>query len=410
MFIELNPLDVLVAAIASGVLLAIWMRAFLRITLLNAFLTCLVINGVIAGWVVIKGLSAVFPALQGSQRVEEPAAMTLVVSLFVTINLAVAMIARVYRCAVLQKASPEERTAGVIGVRAWLSPMNVITAVCLSIAAYMSLECSITGTLIIGFSLLLAYPLMNTLLNQPASETSPPQAPNDERRRVLAMVEAGKITAEDAAELLGALAQSQVIEIEASQTISIPRRIVLAGAVVLLVGFFLPWFTVNESQVMHDAVNGMQQAMQQNFSQATQGYPYQGQTTLPPPIFQSPPGNGEGTAVPTRNVLQITLHGGDVRDGLGWIALAAGLCVAGLPFFWTRQAENTNYHRSIAMGAMAVGTVAMLYLLSNSINSITTIEPGFMLALVACALLWTGTIREHVTGTQRIQPKLLATA
>jgi hypothetical protein len=102
----------------------------------------------------------------------------------------------------------------------------------------------------------------------------------------------------------------------------------------------------------------------------------------------------------------LTLRGGDVRNGLGWLALATGLLAAILPFFWSERATDPKTLRNITFAALGVGTVALLYLLSNSFNAITTIEMGFYLSLAGFVLLWIGGVREYVALHPHVQATL----
>jgi hypothetical protein len=210
----------------------------------------------------------------------------------------------------------------------------------------------------------------------------------------LALVVAGKITAEDGAELLTALAQSQAAGNSAT-AISGPRRVMLVGAAIMLVGFFLPWFTLNEMQAMRDAVSGVQQS----FS----GFP----AGASPGVNFTPSVVPQGEVSQGPVMMQISLRGGDVRGGLGWIALSAACCAAGLPFFWSSK-HDIHQQRNAIFAALAVGSIALIYLLSGSFNSITTTEPGFYLAIAGYLLLWVGGVREYVVVRPGFQAQLAA--
>jgi len=61
----------------------------------------------------------------------------------------------------------------------------------------------------------------------------------DERRRILAMVEDGKISTEEGAELLDALGKSTAFR--AQDKLSRLDIVVMVGAVIVFLGFLLPW-------------------------------------------------------------------------------------------------------------------------------------------------------------------------
>ncbi len=91
--------------------------------------------------------------------------------------------------------------------------------------------------------LLLAYPVVNIVLKTWESLRQTPETEEvaDERRRVLAMVEAGKISGEDGAELIGALRQSHVTASPTGLSLSGNRRVTMLGSVLVVIGFCLPW-------------------------------------------------------------------------------------------------------------------------------------------------------------------------
>jgi hypothetical protein len=370
----------------------------LRIDAGTAGLTSAAISvsvAVIAYWLADNGGSTQASALV--QRLKSNGAPLAVFGMLFTANLAMALLIKLYRAAVLDKATPEERSLGIVGFRAWLSPLNVITVVCIAIGACLALgEVDYVACAIIGLATLLAYPLVNTVFHQSPSFAKPHEsasslkAPYEERERVLALVEAGKITAEDGAELLTALAQSHAASSNAAGAMSGPRRIMLVGAGITLVGFFLPWFTVNVAQAMGDLTHSLMQGTSQ--------FPGNPQPNINVDM------NGTPIAVP--NGMRIDVRGGDVQHGLGWIILAAGLGAACLPFFWPAPAGNTRQTRNAVFAALAVGSVLALYVLSGSFNAAISIEPGFVLAMAGYIVLWVGGVREYITPIGRLQPAL----
>jgi hypothetical protein len=293
----------------------------------------------------------------------------------VAASLGLALLAKLYQAAVMNTITPHERTAGAAGLRAWLSIRNIVTVLLFAAAAAV-LDYNFFAALIFGAGVLLAYPLINTLMQSPATAaTPPPQAPAEERQRVLALVEAGKISAEDGAELVAALAQSQAAGVEAPAVINGPRRMMLLGAAVVFVGFLLPWFSVNIQQAMNESMSSVQQSM--------------------PQIPGMPPGLSIPQVQPAGAIPSVTVHGGDLSYGLGWILLAAALVAAGLPFFWTPRAANALQQRNTIFAALIVGSIALLYLLSNGFGAGVSIDVGFFMAMAGYAALWFGAIRNE---------------
>jgi len=404
--LDLNAFAGLLLIIVPSVALGICIRSLLRIKLLHAMLISAAIN------IAVMAIAAWLSDQSGDrwnqqqtslhflfgQRMRGDFAPVFLLAVLVTVNLAIALLIKLYRAAVLGKATPGENAHGIAGIRAWLSPLNVIAVVCIAAGAYLALDYDYIGVFIAGLSVLLAYPLVNTMMQQssssstPRESTSPQQASSEERQRILALVEAGKITAEDGAELLTALAQSQATGSYAG-TISGSRKVMLAGAGITLVGFFLPWFTLNVVQAVNDAMNRVQQNIQQ-FSGGS------------PPNFNFAPPGGNGIPVPARTILQTTLRGGDVQHGLGWIILAASLCAACLPFFWMPAHNATQQMRNAVFASLGVGSVLVLYVLSGSFNPVTSIEPGFVLAMAGYVILLVGSVQEYFSLSAGLRPAI----
>jgi hypothetical protein len=410
--LDLNAFAGLLLIIVPSMALGICIRSLLRIKLLHAMLISAAINiavMAIAAWLSDQSGDRWNPQQPSLhflfwQRMRGDFAPVFLLAIIVAVNLAIALLMKLYRAAVLGKATPAENAPGIAGVRAWLSPLNVSMVICVAIGAYLALDYDYIGVFIAGLCVLLAYPLVNTMMQQsprtsaPGESASPQQVSAEERQRILALVEAGKITAEDGAELLTALAQSQAAGSTAPGTLSGPRRVMLVGAAITLVGFFLPWFTTNISQAMRDAMSNLQQNMPQLPGMSQPNFNFN----------PSPGTNGTGMPVPAQIVTQILVRGGDVQHGLGWIILAAGLCAACLPFFWTPPAGHNRQMRNAVLATLAVGSVLMLYVLSGSFNAFTTIEPGFILAIAGYVVLWVGSVREYVSLNPALHPAIAA--
>jgi hypothetical protein len=384
----------LVMTAVTAVALAYWIPGLAPIKFLWALPGAIVVNILVFAWLSEADtfwLQRLGP--QGDPQSQYVNVTSILLCAYIAVNLGLALILKVYSALVLQKSTEPERATGLPGVRAWLAPRNAITVVLFSIAATMAFDWNFFGVFLLGLSPLLIYPLVGSVA-RPTDFASPPaQAAPEERQRVLALVETGKITAEDGAELLGALAQSQAAGVESARIITRPRRLMILGAIILLIGFFLPWFTENVSQAMSQMAGDLQHAMPQLPGQFAPGL-------NPNQPIQVP------TAPQDQMLSVLTLRGGDVRNGLGWLALAMGLLAAILPFFWSERAADPKTLRNFTFAALGLGTVALLYLLSNSFNAITTIEPGFYLSLGGFVLLWVGGAREFVALHPRLQATL----
>jgi hypothetical protein len=387
---EISGAELLFQAALAALVLGLWIRAVLGVRIEWPLLVCAAVNGLLLIW--LKQDNSFWLARDGGPWSDQSRFLqmrSIIFGSFFAANLGWALMVKVYRAMVLGKMREAEQATGVIGVRAWLAPMNAVSVLALAVTADIAFDWNFFGMFLLGVCLLLMYPLIGSVSQ--TGETAPlPAAAPEERQRVLALVEIGKISAEDGAELLSALAQSQAAGIESERAIPRSRRLMILGGIILLIGFFLPWFTLNLTQAVSQMASEVQQAMPQ--------MPVPG---VPPAVNL----NATAQIPQLAGVSVLTLRGGDVRNGLGWISLAAGLLAAMLPFFWSERAGDSKSLRNITFASLGIGSVAMLYLLSNSFNSVTTIEAGFYLALVGFVLLWIGGVREYVA----IHPRLHAT-
>ena len=320
------------AAIALLTLfLFFWYKAYLRMRVLWALLfAALALAGGIAWlWGTAGHVldNAAWP-LMNENAVVHNESRTVV--FFVTFCMGVGLLTKVFRAWIMDLASAAEREPNGKGVRAWLSPMNVITGMLIVVGTYFSMGWRVWETALGVLGLLLAYPLLNCVLKGDSTMRDNAQAAAEERRRVLALVEAGKITADDGAELIGALGQSRVGEgmrVEERGVVTGNRRVMLLGAALVLVGFCLPWMAVNLGARVNEMVGGMQEQMR-NF-----GVEMPGGVSGLPPGFQ---GNVECGAGADRGCGDRARGGcgawagvGDNGDGVGGGGVAAGMAGAG---------------------------------------------------------------------------------
>ena len=252
-------------------------------------------------------------------------------------------------------------------MRAWLGVGNIICAVLIPISVWQVFGYSPIGFLALTFGALLACPLFNMASDsaQPAA-AAPAEDLSKEREKVLQLLEAGKISAADSAELLNALAHSAPPPASKPATEMHPqRKLVLIGAAVLLLGFFLPWFAVNPNA----EANEMSAQFQRNMNQMM-------------------PGN----AMPNLSLPDTTLqiHAGDIPHGLGWWILAMGMIAAVLPFFATTL--ESSMQKKIILAALGVGAILLIYLLSDALRYVSF---GILLVLAGYALEIAGTLKER---------------
>ena len=272
--------------------------------------------------------------------------------------------------------TPEEKAPGSEGVRAWLRGGNLIVAALIPLLAWEAYGTSFPLILLVTLGALLAYPLLNFAQGEPV--VPPPAAPDvkkpgdssPERERILKMVEEGKITAAESATLLAALHVPQHATAPGG-AMTPARKLVCAGAALVLIGFFLPWFSYN---VGREVRRGANQAIEQ-FGQMM---PDLG-GTLPvgevPFNFHTP---------------SIFMNGIEIPNGLGWLVLVLAVGVAALPFVAPAMARLAQ--RAVAFIALGAGAFAMIYLLSRDPRHANI---GIALALAGYVLGFAGTMRER---------------
>jgi hypothetical protein len=223
----------------------------------------------------------------------------------------------------------------------WLTPGQGVLALLLAASASWGWDWSFVGVLLLAQFAMVAHPLYHHKLALPPPPRAEPEPVNSgEREKVLAMLDAGRITVAESAELLNALAASAPAPAAARPAAAAfggPRRLLLAGAAFVLVGFFLPWFSFNPGEQMQEMMSRM-----------------------------SPGGLIPNLPQVTMNTGSVQVEGGDVGRGLGWWILSLGLGAAVLPFVLPELAEQT--WRRIAGLALLAGGILLVYLLHDTIR------------------------------------------
>ncbi|MES1181010.1 MAG: hypothetical protein ABUL66_04015 [Verrucomicrobiota bacterium] len=101
-----------------------------------------------------------------------------------------------------------------------------------------------------------------------------------------------------------------------------------------------------------------------------------------------------GNVMPQMNIpLQtgtVQVHAGDIPHGLGWWILTLGIAAAVLPFFATTL--ESSMQKKIILAALGVGSILLIYLLSDSIRYASF---GIPLVLAGYVLELVGTVKER---------------
>lgn len=203
---------------------------------------------------------------------------------------------------------------------------------------------------------MLAYPVMRGGVAGDGGARADGGDLSEERRRVLAMVEMGKISGEDGAELIGALRGAGEGKAASAAPMGGGQRVIGIGACLVTAGFFLPWFRIEISTAMLRELA----------------------LTIGAPVDAK---YGSG--------IVLAVHGGEVAHGLGWAALGMALGAALLPVLWG-GVDETGARRGVALGALCVGTVVMLYVMSLGIP---VSAEGLWMAAAGYGVMWAGAVR-----------------
>ncbi len=127
-----------------------------------------------------------------------------------------------------------------------------------------------------------------------------------------------------------------------------------------------------------ELVNGMQQAMPAWAGNAA---------AFPPEVVAS-----------QASQTMITVGGGDIPHGLGWIILAMAAAVALLPLLSAARRENREQQRAMTLIGMIVGTILVMYLGATSYRDM---DVGFLLVIAGYIIMWVAIAREYLRPALR---------
>lgn len=266
-----------------------------------------------------------------------------------------------------------EKQPGLPGIKAWLCPANLLWGVAIGICGYL-LGFGFYNVFVIILILLAIYPALKTLGAQEVNQQKPEsgdtvvKSSSEETEKILKMLEAGKITSEEATDLLNALSQSQRTRQNGMVWLSPYRKLILFGAAFVLLGFFLPWFKID--------VGGEMNRMGKKFSEMIPG-------DIPMPIQQ----------IDTGESFVVTLDGADIKDGLGWLILLLSLGLATLPYLNLKMDRQT--FQTVSLLAVGLGSLILLHLFFSSFRFISI---GLLIVISGYALQIAGLIKEKSAG------------
>ena len=291
---------------------------------------------------------------------------------------AVAFVVRLCRAWFFDDLREGEELAGGEGARVWLSGGNLVCAIAITLFGADGFGYSPFALGLITFLAIVARPLLAAgAAAGPAivAASSDPQraASEGERERVLRLLEEGKVDADGAADLLNALGAAGA---SAPAAVSRPpmssrQRLAMAGGALVLVGFLLPWFSVNLGKEM-SRMGGVLTAEIGNLM-----------PELPATKMQMP--------IPKIKTGTVRVSGADVGKGLGWIVLVGGLLSAGLAAL-PQLVADAALRRNLAIGALFVGGATLFYVFGSSMRhvsyGIVAVVAGYFCIGVGLAESW----------------------
>ena len=188
--------------------------------------------------------------------------------------------------------------------------------------------------------------LVNEILGNRAT---PQLSPKD----ILEMLEQGKITAEEASDLLNALTQTHRVSSPSTVPLSPSRRFILIGAAVVLLGSFFPWIKVDLGKEMNENPLGLR-------------------------IHSM----GEKSIISVKDAY-------DIENGLGWLVILLSLGIAGLPYLNLRMDRQTL--QTISFLALGMGSLVLLHIFFSSFRFVSI---GLVIVIGGYVLQFAGLIQE----------------
>jgi hypothetical protein len=301
---------------------------------------------------------------------------------------------KLYQKWICRELTEAEKLPNREGIRAWLKGGNLLCCLGISLCAWKGFNYNYWGILILSLLVLLAYPLINILVQNipettPELKETPREDLSREREKVLEMLASGKITAAESADLLNALGET-VRQISGKPERFCRNksslRLSLTGGLIVLVAFFTPWFSVNLAEEMQRVSRQMDGILNEMARPSGLSMPVQFEIKRP-----------SGLSMPaqsrefTQSLNSINICGGDIQYGLGWIALLLGLAASLLPFF----AAGMQYQllQKIILLTAGLGLIILLYLFTRNLRYVNV---GIVLSLIGFGVIVTSSMRRQV--------------
>ncbi len=267
------------------------------------------------------------------------------------VMLAVPFAGRLYQKWLGGKMTEQERAPGTAGLRAWLRPVNLLLCGLISVCAWQGLGYSFWAVLAVTVGALAAAPLIRMLLQAEPAQASPKPDLSPEREKILKLLEEGKVNSEEAGELLRALEETAAPSAGQIVPMTPGGRLILGGALLVLIGFLLPWFHFGARMGRVFAL--------------------------------SPLSDGR----------TLTVTGAHAGDWLGWAVLLLSVGVAVLPYL--ASGIRPAVQRSWSLVGLGIGAVILIYLFTEGISGVSV---GLLAAMAGYALQFAGVFRDRRAG------------
>jgi hypothetical protein len=258
---------------------------------------------------------------------------------------------------------------------------NVSVGVAIVVFAWSGFDVSPILTAVLLTAVFAAYPVirMDAPATAPTAPRVVPAPPSDghslEREKIVSMLEAGKLTPDESAELLQALSEKPQAALR-QVPLTGGQRFMLIGAALVALGFFLPWLVVNPGEEMGHMMNQLESSV----------------NSAMPETFRNSMNMSGGFTMPKMemNLGSVTYSGGDVGRGLGWAALGLAIAAAVLPYVGTSLDARTI--RTVRFLCLGLGALIVLYILTQNLRYVGV---GLVIVFSGYVLEILGVLRER---------------
>lgn len=307
----------------------------------------------------VAALIHLSPAIKTRGRWQEDTQFLKIFSIMLFFVLCGAFAVRLWGKWIGDRATPEEKQPGTMGLQAWFSFANLGVACGIVAAAWYGLDSNPVLIALVIAALLGAQPICR-MEHATEENTDSPENLAAEREKIFHMLEAGKLTAEESSELLQALGASSRNRKPRVPMTGGQRLLVMGGAIVI-VGFFLPWFSFNPGN----------EANRLMASIAPHGLPVPNQVSRMPTV---------------------QISGGDVGKGMGWLILVMSAITAFLPYIPANLDRATI--KTVRLAGIGMCAFFVLYLLSQNPRFVSI---GLIMAALGTVLQGFGMYRDQQT-------------